>query len=265
MNHGPSLSPGGPDHFRPTGPKGEVCGLFCAHQPLPLWKYHRFVGISLRTVDGPQTTIQDARHAEHGDGTGTGWNRRRGGRVTARNPKGSRPWGRPGEVFGEDCSQADLERGRRVGRRHNGVKAGGAGPGREARTGSNGQDAYWARHRPGAPPPPGGRGSRSGTGNGVPGPTGRSGAVGHRKGGTVGLSPDGGSWLSQVRSAGRRVGGTGSERSPSGHRSQGRSPERVADRVAVGRRNGSEELTGSPGGYSGPLSRFSGSRGPYGT
>ena len=198
-------------------------------------------------------------------GTGTGWNRHRGGRVTARNPRRSRPWGRPGEVFGEDCSQADPERGRRVGRRHNGVKAGGAGPGREARTGSNGQDAYWARYRPGAPPPPGGRGSRSGTGNGVPGPTGRSGAVGHRNGGTVGLSPDGGSWLSQVRSAGRRVGGTGSERSPSGHRSQGRSPERVADRVAVGRRNGSEELTGSPGGYSGPLSRFSGSRGPYGT
>ena len=104
-------------------------------------------------------------------GTGTGWNRRRGGRVTARNPRRSRPWGRPGEVFGEDCSQADPERGRRVGRRHKGVKAGGAGPDREARTGSNGQDTYWARHRPGAPPPPGGRGSRTGTGNGVPGLT----------------------------------------------------------------------------------------------
>ena len=97
------------------------------------------------------------------------------------------------------------------------------------------------------------------------GPPGRSGAVGHRKGGTVGLSPDGGSWSSQVRSAGRRVGGTGLERSSSGHRSQGRSPERVAGRVAVGHRNGSEELTGSPGGYSGPFSRFSGSLLPYGT
>jgi len=179
---------------------------------------------------------------------------RKGHRPESKRP---RPWGRPGEVFGEDCSQADPERGRRVGHRHKGVKAGGAGPDREARTGSNGQDTYWTRHRPGAPPPPGGRGSRTGTGNGVPGPTGRSGAVGHRNGGTVGLSPDGGSWSSQVRSAGRRVGGTGSERSPSGQRSQGRLPERVAGQVAVGRRNGSEELTGSPGGYSGPLSRFS--------
>ena len=152
-------------------------------------------------------------------GTGTGWNRRRGGRVTARNPRRSRPWGRPGEVFGEDCSQADPERGRRVGRRHKGVKAGGASPGCEARTGSNGQGIYWDRRRPGAPPPPGGRGSRTEVGNGVSEPTGRSGAVGHRKGGTVGLSPDGGSWSSQVRSADRRVGGTGSERSPSGHRS----------------------------------------------
>ena len=189
-------------------------------------------------------------------GTGTGWNRHRGGRVTARTPKESRPWRRPGEVFGEDCSQVDPERGRRVGRRHEGVKVRGAGPDREARTGSNGQDTYWTRHRPGAPPPPGGRGNRTETGNGVPGSTGRSGAVGHRNGGTVGLNPDGGSCSSQVRSADRRVGSTGSERSPSGHRSQGRLPERVAGRVAVGRRNGSEELTGSPGGYSGPLSRF---------
>jgi len=39
----------------------------------------------------------------------------------------------------------------------------------------------------------------------------------------------------------------------------------VAGRVAVGRRNGSEELTGSPGGYSGPLARFTNSRDPYGT
>jgi hypothetical protein len=202
--------------------------LFCAHRSLPLWKYHRFVGISLRTVDGPQTTIQDARHAEHGDGNRNRMESAPGRKGHRPESQGSRPWGRPGEVFGEDCSQADPERGRRVGRRHNGVKAGGAGPGREARAGSNGQDAYWARHRPGAPPPPGGRGSRTVAGNGVPGPTGRSGAVGHRNGGTVGLSPDGGSWSSQVRSAGRRVGGTGSERSPSGHRSQGRSPERVA-------------------------------------
>ena len=73
-------------------------------------------------------------------GTGTGWNRHRGGRVTARTPKESRPWRRPGEVFGEDCSQVDPERGRRVGRRHEGVKVRGAGPDREARTGSNGQD-----------------------------------------------------------------------------------------------------------------------------
>ena len=189
-------------------------------------------------------------------GTGTGWNRHRGGRVTARTPKESRPWRRPGEVFGEDCSQVDPERGRRVGRRRKSVKARGAGPDREARTGSDGQDTHWARHRPDAPPPPGGRGSRTGTGNGVPGPTGRSDAVGHRSGETVGLSPDGGSWSSQVQSAGRRVGGAGSERSPSGHRSQGGLPERVAGRVAVERRNGSEELTGSPGGYSGPLSRF---------
>ena len=189
-------------------------------------------------------------------GTGTGWNRHRGGSVTARNPEESRPWGRPGEVFGEDCSQADPERGRRVGRRHKGGKPVGTGPDRAARTGSNGRDTYWARHRPGAPPPPGGRGSRPETGNGVPGSTGWSGAVGHRNGGTVGLSPDGGSWSSQVRSAGRRVGGTGSERNPSGHRSQGRSPERVAGQVAVGRRSGSEELTGSPEGYLGPFPRF---------
>ena len=168
-------------------------------------------------------------------------------------------------MFGEDCSQADPERGRRVGRRHKGVKAGGAGPGREVRTGSNGQGTDRARRQLGAPPPSGGRGSRTGVGNVVSETTGRSGAVGHRKGGTVGLSPDGGSWSSQVRSAGRRVGGTGSERSPSGHCSQGRLPERVAGRVAVGRRNGSKELTGSPGGYSGPLSRFTSSRGPYGT
>ena len=134
--------------------------------------------------------------------------------------------------------------------------------GQRSRPGPRGPDRFqrtrhhWARHRPGAPPPPGGRGNRTETGNGVPGSTGRSGAVGHRNGGTVGLSPDGGSCSSQVRSADRRVGSTGSERSPSGHRSQGRLPERVAGRVAVGRRNGSEELTGSPGGYSGPLSRF---------
>ena len=87
-------------------------------------------------------------------------------------PRGRDPGEDPEKCSGKDCSQADPERGRRVGRRHNGVKAGGAGPDREARTGSNGQDTYWARNRPGAPPPPGGRSSRSGTGNGVPGPTG---------------------------------------------------------------------------------------------
>ena len=94
MNHGHSLPPGGPDHFRPTGPKGEACGSFCAHQSLPLWKYHRFVGISLRAVDGPQTTIQDARHAEHGDG-----NRNR--MESAPGRKGHRPESQGVETLGK--------------------------------------------------------------------------------------------------------------------------------------------------------------------
>ena len=94
MTHGPSLPPGGPDHSRPTGPKGEVCGSFCAHQPLPLWKYHRSVGISLRAVDGPQTTIQDPRHAEHGDG-----NRNR--MESAPGRKGHRPESQEVETLGK--------------------------------------------------------------------------------------------------------------------------------------------------------------------
>lgn len=74
--------------------KGEVCGLFCAHQPLPLWKYHRSVGISLRAVDGPQTAIQDARHAEHGDG-----NRNR--MESAPGRKGHRPESQEVETLGK--------------------------------------------------------------------------------------------------------------------------------------------------------------------
>ena len=184
-----------------------------------MWKSHRFMCISIRAVDCPKTTIQDACHAEHGDG-----NRNR--MESAPGRKGHRPESQGVETLGK--TRKSVRGGLQPGRSREG--SAGRPPaqgcqGRRSRTGPCGPDRFqrtrhhWARHRPGAPPPPGGRGSRTGTGNGVPGPTGRSGAVGHRNGETVGLSPDGGSWLSQVRSAGRRVGGTGSERSPSGHRS----------------------------------------------
>jgi hypothetical protein len=45
----------------------------------------------------------------------------------------SRPWERPGEVFGEDRNHVASEEGQRVGQRHGGVEAGGARSGRKAR------------------------------------------------------------------------------------------------------------------------------------
>ncbi len=198
-------------------------------------------------------------------GTGTGWNRHRGGRVTALNPRGRDPGEDPEKCSGRTAARP-IPRG--VGGSATGTRV--SRPEEQDRTVRPGQvptdktptgpDTDRVRRRRRAD---GAAGREPGTE--YRGPPGRSGAVGHRNGGTVGLSPDGGSLSSQVRSAGRRVGGTGSERSPSGQRSQGRLPERVASQVAVGRRNGSEELTGSPGGYSGPLSRFFSSRVLYGT
>ncbi len=192
----------------------------------------------------PKQRFRMPTYAEHGDG-----NRNR--MESAPGRKGHRPESQGVETL--EKTRRSVRGGLQPGRSREG--SAGRPPargcqGQRSRPGPRGPDRFqrtrhhWARHRLGAPPPPGGRGSRTETGNGVPGSTGRFDAVGHRNGRTVGLSPDGGSWSSQVRSADRRVGGTGSERSPSGHRSQGRLPERVAGRVAVGRRNGSEELTG---------------------
>ena len=93
-----------------------------------------------------------------------------------------------------------------------------------------------------------------GTGLGVPGRSGRSGAVGHR-GGTVDQGSLGNQWSSRVR--GRSVDGcsdSGSGPDPSGWGPG--SSDGTIRRVEVERRSGSEELTGSPGGYSGSLSRF---------
>ena len=89
-------------------------------------------------------------------------------------------------------------------------------------------------------------------------------AVG-RRGGTVDQGSVGNRWSSRVRE--RSVdgcSGSGSEPDPSGLGSGSGSSDGTVRQVDVRRRGGSEELTGSPGGYSGPLSRFrTASAGPW--
>ena len=103
-----------------------------------------------------------------------------------------------------------------------------------------------------------------GTGIGVPSRSGRSIAVGRRSG-TVDQGSVGNRWSSRVRE--RSVdgcSGSGSEPDPSGLGSGSGSSDGTVRQVDVRRRGGSEELTGSPGGYSGPLSRFrTASAGPW--
>jgi len=103
-----------------------------------------------------------------------------------------------------------------------------------------------------------------GAGIGVPSRSGRSIAVGRRSG-TVDQGSVGNRWASRVRE--RSVdgcSGSGSEPDPSGLGSGSGSSDGTVRQVDVRRRGGSEELTGSPGGYSGPLSRFrTASAGPW--
>ena len=103
-----------------------------------------------------------------------------------------------------------------------------------------------------------------GAGIGVPSRSGRSIAVGRRSD-TVDQGSVGNRWSSRVRE--RSVdgcSGSGSGPDPSGLGSGSGSSDGTVRQVDVGRRGGSEELTGSPGGYSGPLSRFrTASAGPW--
>ena len=157
---------------------------------------------------------------------------------------GSRPWGSPQGVFGEDRNHAGTERDQRFGHRHKGVEVGRSGvepsgeaPGRpdETPTGTgppqviptltgveraHGETGLGCQVDRAAPPPGGGAGRTTRV------PPGAGGRIGSGNGGRrtlrdpdQGDAPRGGAWDAE-------------------------------------RGSGSEELTGSPGGYLGPFPRF---------
>ena len=157
---------------------------------------------------------------------------------------GSRPWGSPQGVFGEDRNHAGTERDQRFGHRHKGVEVGRSGvepsgeaPDRpdETPTGTgppqviptltgveraHGETGLGCQVDRAAPPPGGGAGRTTRV------PPGTGGRIGSGNGGRrtlrdpdQGDAPRGGAWDAE-------------------------------------RGSGSEELTGSPGGYLGPFPRF---------